>query len=229
MKVALLAATAVIALTAGGAMAGSVPMAVTKVAPVAPIHTPGATTLYNQNSNFSASLVSDNFTSGSFGTIYNSSGADDFVVPSGSKWKITEVDVTGVYFNCTSGVNCGPATSEVITFYKNSGGMPGAVIGTAQTVSCSDSSGSFACKLTTPVKLKGGTKGKTYWVGVVANQDFGTAREWGWTVNTTIHGNEAQWQNPGGGFGVGCTTWGPIGTCLGFTGDFAFDLKGKSL
>jgi hypothetical protein len=228
-KTVLLAASAVLALTAGSALAGPTPSVAVKATPVAPIQSPGGT-LYNQNSNFSNSIVSDNFTSGTFGTIYNSAAADDFVVPMGKTWKVTGVDVTGVYSNCTQGVNCGPATSEIVTFYKDAKGMPGKVVGTPQTLNCTDSAGTFACKVS--AKLKGGTskKGQRYWLAFVANQNFGTAREWYWTENTTIHGNQAEWENPGGGFGVGCTTWGQIGTCLGstYTGDYAFDLKGKS-
>ena len=221
-KTMLLAATAVLGLTAGGAIAASHPGVVAKTTHVAPIQSPGKT-LYSQNSNFlSQSLVSDNFTSGTFGS-YSDAGADDFVVPAGKKWKVTGVDVTGLYSNCTAGVNCGPATSEVITFYKDAKGVPGAVVN-SQTVNCTDSSGSFACKISA-VSLKGGTKGKTYWVSVAANMNFQTAREWYWTL-TSIHGNQAEWENPGGGFAV-CPTWGTNGACLGYSGDYAFDLKGK--
>jgi hypothetical protein len=190
-----------------------------KTTQLTPIQSKGVT-LYNQNSNFSTSLVSDNFTSGSFGS-YSDSGADDFVVPAGATWKITAVDVTGTY------AGRGPATSEVVTFYKNAHGVPGTVVGTPQTLNCTDSSGSFACKLPTPVKLRGGTKGKTYWLGVQANMNFGSYGEWYWTLNTTIHGNQGEWENPGGGFGV-CPTWGTNQSCLGYTGDYAFDLKGVS-
>ena len=109
----------VVGLSAGGAMAASHPGVVAKTTHVTPIQSPGKT-LYSQNSNFlSQSLVSDNFTSGTFGS-YSDAGADDFVVPAGKKWKVTGVDVTGLYSNCTAGVNCGPATSEVITFYTPS-------------------------------------------------------------------------------------------------------------
>jgi hypothetical protein len=181
-----------------------------------PIQLPG--TLYNQNSNFSTSLVSDNFTSGSFGS-YSDSGADDFVVPAGATWIVKGVDVTGTY------AGRGPATSEVVTFYKNAHGVPGTVVST-QTLNCTDTSGSFACNINA-VRLKGGTTGKTYWVGVQANMNFGSSGEWYWTLNTTIHGNQGEWENPGGGFGV-CPTWGTNGSCLGYTGDYAFDLRGKS-
>jgi opacity protein-like surface antigen len=192
---------------------------------------PPTTMLWNQNSNFGEYSYSDNFTSGSFSS-FDDSGADDFVVPAGKTWKITGVDVTGNYGSCCPpGVtvqvqDCGPATSEIITFYKNKGGLPGAVIGTAQTINCTDNMGNFTCSLPTSVKLRGGTKGKTYWLGFVANMNFNMARQWYWTFNTTVRGNVSAWENPGGGFGF-CPTWSPNTQCFGYD-DYAFDLRGRS-
>src|SRR5215469_3261648 len=69
--------------------------------------------LYNQNSSDAGGYIdSENFTSGQ--TQYNDQGADDFVVPIGLTWRVTEVDVTGVYYR-----GSGPATSENVIFYKN--------------------------------------------------------------------------------------------------------------
>jgi hypothetical protein len=224
-KTVLLAATAVLALTAGSAMAAAHPGLVG--AKPTNVHVPphSAAVLYSQNSNFGYGIVSQNFTSGSFGTVYNAAGADDFVVPAGAKWKVKTVDVTGVYFN-----GSGPANSEVITFYKNKKGHPGKIAGAgldSYVVNCADNFGSFSCAIPA-TKLAGGTTGKTYWVSVVVNMPFVTGQgEWGWVQNTTIHGNEGNWENPGGGFGTGCNTWGPNSQCLGLAGDYAFDLKGK--
>src|SRR6202045_3440839 len=80
---------------------------------------PASDVLYNQNSNFGYGVVSQNFTSGSFGTAYNAAAADDFIVPTGTAWTISEVDVTGSYFE-----GSGPAASEVVTFYANKHGRP---------------------------------------------------------------------------------------------------------
>jgi hypothetical protein len=232
-KSILLAATAVVALTAGGAMAASPTLGVK--AKVGVVHVP-PTALYSQNSPNGSANTSQNFTSGSFGTVYNNSGADDFVVPAGKTWTVKGIDVSGVYSNCTSGVNCGPATSEVVTFYKSKKGKPGAILGKGAdtyTLNCTDSAGSFSCAIPGPkgkgLKLKGGTSGKTYWVGVVANENFQTARQWFWE-NATVGGNNpGVWQNPGGGFGVGCATWTMKTTCLGgATSEWAFDVTGST-
>ena len=222
-KSVLLAAAAALALTAGGASAAQHPSAGVVGAKVTPIihkAPAGAKMLYNQNSNTSGEgLLSSNFTSGSFPSA-SSAGADDFVVPKKRQWTVTEVDTTGIFFN-----GSGPATSVDVTFYSDSNNMPGSPVknGTFTGLTCSGSP-SFACTLGKGVKLKSGT----YWVSVVTNQNFGGgAGEWGWELNSTIHGNPAMWENPGGYFGV-CSTWGTVGSCLGYTGDFAFDLQGKS-
>jgi hypothetical protein len=220
-KSVLLAAAAAFALTAGGAMAAAPSVGVhgAKISPV--LHTPkGMTMLYNQNSNSTGTgLVSQNFTSGSYSPTYNAQGADDFVVPSG-KWKVQEVDVSGLYFN-----GYGPAASEEVQFFKDKHGKPGHMVADINGIQGTDNAGSFTMKLGKGASLKAGT----YWVSVIANCSFvGGCGEWGWETNGTIHGNPAMWQNPDGGFGTTCSSWGTIGSCLGYTGDFMFDLQGKT-
>lgn len=220
-KSMLLAATAVLALTAGSALAASLPtVGVNRPAHVLPV-SPGKI-LYTQNSNYGTdSIVSQNFSS-TYSKTYDAAGADDFVVPKGKTWKVTGGDFPGVYFN-----GSGPATSEVITFYKDSKGKPGKMVN-SQTVNCRDTTGSFSCKIKA-VKLKAKKKDTTYWVSIVANLGFSTGGEWGWTT-TTDHNNPGQWQNPGNGFATNCTTWTNTSTCIPSAGtdDYAFDLTGKS-
>ena len=162
-KTVLLAATAVLALTAGGAVAGSHPTLGVRPAHVVPITSPGKA-LYNQNSNFGYGIVSQNFSS-TFSRTYDAAAADDFLVPAGKLWKIKGVDVTGVYFN-----GSGPASSEVINVYSDSKGVPGKLKKT-ETVNCTDSAGSFSCALPKAIKLDNtaGTKKARYWLSVVAN------------------------------------------------------------
>ena len=179
--------------------------------------------LYDQSTNDSGiGITSQNFES-SF-DIYDNSGADDFNVPAGQVWKVTEVDANGVYYN-----GYGPATSETVTFYKNKKGAPGAVVA-AVTATGSDSGGSFAISLGKKgVKLKGGAGGKTYWVGVVVNMDFGVGGQWGWENQSTVEGKPAQWENPGDGFATGCTTWAQENVCIpDGQGDKMFTLRGSA-
>jgi hypothetical protein len=141
--------------------------------------------------------------------------------------------VTGVYFN-----GAGPASSEVVTFYKSKkSGLPGAIAarGTASyTLNCTDTAGSFQCKIPGPkghgLGLSGGTSSKDYFVSIVANCSFvGGCGEWGWVQNNTDHNNPGVWENPANGFGTGCTTWTPTNTCIGLgTDDFAFEIDGTS-
>jgi hypothetical protein len=174
--------------------------------------------LWNQNSNSAREGVSSvNFTS--TGTSYDDQAADDFAIPKGKIWKITEVDVTGVYYN-----GSGPAGSENVIFYKDAKGVPGKAVakGTFNNLQGVGSYGDFT--ITLP---KGGVRLKVghYWVSVVANTPF--AANWGWEINSTQHGDQAVWQNPGGAFGE-CETWCTFGS-LGLPGpDLMFELKGVS-
>src|SRR5947209_1217952 len=130
------------------------------------------TVLYNQNSNLGYDVDSQNFTSGSFGTAYNSIAADDFVVPAGQTWHVTEVDVTGAYVD-----GSGLASSVVVTFWKGNVSPGDRIAGKGKdtwTLNCTDNAGSFACTLPNnsrgkPPQLRGGANGIRYWVSVVAN------------------------------------------------------------
>ncbi|MFO1339481.1 MAG: hypothetical protein U1F53_14875 [Burkholderiaceae bacterium] len=172
--------------------------------------------LYSQNDNDGGTGVTSQNFEASF-DIYDNSGADDFKVPKGTSWKVSSVDVTGVYYN-----GSGPAASEHVTFYADAGGLPGAAVADFPASAGTDSGGSFSM----PVKAK--LKKGTYWVGVQANMDFAIGGQWGWEVRSVQAGNGAAWQNPGDGFGSGCTTWGSLQTCLGYGPDFMFALNGKA-
>jgi hypothetical protein len=75
------------------------------------------------------------------------------------------------------------------------------------------------------VKLKSGH----YWVSVYADMNFdGGAGQWGWGISLTVNNDDAMWENPNNGFGSGCTTWGTLGACIGYSGDFMFDLQGNA-
>jgi hypothetical protein len=224
-KTSLLAAAAVLALTSSFALAGpgaSTAGHATK-ARVLPSQSPDAV-LYDQTSNDSGiGIVSQNFEA-SFDA-YDAQGADDFAVPTGSCWRIKEVDATGVYFN-----GSGPASSVRVTFYKQQSGAPNeaAIIADFPSIVPTDVGGSFVIPLPSAVKAKGGKK---YWVSVVANLDFGLGGEWAWETTNTLNGKGAMWKNPGGGFGTGCTAYADMVSCIGALGqgpDYMFTLKGKS-
>ncbi|HTU00098.1 MAG TPA: hypothetical protein VMF58_18760 [Rhizomicrobium sp.] len=169
--------------------------------------------LWNQNSASEGTVFSQNSDANT------TAGADDFAVPSGQTWLISEVDVTGMYFN-----GSGPATSEVVTFYSDKKGKPNRVKQGPFTLNCADNGGSFQCTLPKRVKLKAGT----WWVSVVANCNFETCSEWGWNVSATVQGHEAVWENPTGS--GACTSWQPLHVCFGGSPlDLAFELRGRAV
>ena len=221
-KSVLLAAAAVLALSAGGASAASHPSTFSsghKAHGIGHNMTNRAlSTLYDQTSNDSGiGIVSQNFES-SFDQ-YDAQAADDFTVPGGSKWVVKEIDVNGVYFN-----GSGPAVSENVTFYKDKNGKPGKIVDSF-TSAGSDSFGSFVITPANPVKLKAGT----YWMSVQVNLDFGAGGEWGWENQSTAEGTAAKWKNAGDGFATGCVTYTQENTCIpDGQGDHMFVLKGKS-
>jgi hypothetical protein len=179
--------------------------------------------LYNQNNHPQGfGISSQNFEP--VNDAYDAAGADDFKVKAGQTWKVKEVDVTGFYFN-----GAGPADSETVTFYQDAGGLPGAVKKTYKNVAgTDDGAGSFVITLPKPLRL---TQGH-YWVSVVINMNFDPGGQWAWMTRTASKGTEAAWQNPGDGFGTGCTTWGNMFACAGdgqSGTDFLFALFGAQV
>ncbi len=179
------------------------------------------TVLYDQTSNASGfGTISQDF---SDDEAYSSAAADDFVVPSGKTWKLKEVDIPGTYFN-----GSGPANSEDVTILQDKKGKLGKVIAQFTNVVGTDNNGSFAIPLGKKgVKLKSGH----YWLSVVINMPFLNYGEWFWENQTagTTEGDPAMWENPGDGYGSGCTTWTPETKCvLSPLGDQMFVLKGTA-
>src|SRR5438552_15014408 len=54
----------------------------------------------------------------------------------------------------------------------------------------------------------------TYWVSVQAVQDFNPNGQWFWHNRTVQSNAGASWQNPGNGYGTGCTSWNRKNACL---------------
>lgn len=153
---------------------------------------------------------------------FDAQGADDFTVPKGAEWHIKEVDADGAYSK-----GSGPAASYDITFYKDAGGTPGAIVDDCHNATYTDT-GSGSPAIRCRVSLKGGRRGAKFWVSVQANMSS-AAGEWDWNTNNTVRGNPSQWMNPGDGFDTGCTSFATTTTCVpsGEGGDFSFALMGK--
>jgi len=188
------------------------------------VNPPDLDVLYDQTAGVGTiSEVSQNFEA-SF-DIYDCQGADDFEVPAGETWSIESIDVPGAYFN-----GVGPANSFNVWFYNDAAGLPGTEAASALNASYTDPGGlgAVTVMMSPAIVLPEGS----YWVSVQANIDFGVGGEWGWTEHLPVN-TESAWQNPGGGFGLPCTSWGyRVTTCTlvgtaGYT-DFAFRLNGTS-
>lgn len=175
--------------------------------------------LYDQNDNDAGNAyTSQNFEASN--DPFDNQAADDFVVPAGVAWGVQELLITGAYYNGT-----GPAPTVRVTFYRDAGGKPGKVRADfPAAVPVDNGTGSFAIKLPKRVALKPGA----YWVSVQANMDFASGGQWGWQARSVQSNNPAQWQNPGDGFGTGCTSYSAMGSCLSSEfPDFMFTLTGK--
>jgi len=134
---------------------------------------------------------------------YDSFAADDFVVPEGQIWNITEVDVVGEFSEPPV-----PPESFHVFFYTDSGTLPGTLVA-SRLANPYSGFFTFVITLTSPVMLGHGI----YWVSVQAREDFTSSGEWFWGNRLVISNSGAAWQNPGGGFGANCPTWGRKTTC----------------
>jgi hypothetical protein len=227
VKLRVISLLAVSAAVVGGGAAASASASIPRLSAtghgvVHPASGPALSQLYSQNDNAAGAV----FPSQNFGDrpTLSAQGADDFTVPTGFKWRVKGVTVTGQYYNCAP---CGPATSETVTFYKNTKtGHPGRVKNT-QTVTGADSSGSFVIPLT-GFTLPAGV----YWVSVAANMNYSPGGQWGWETRSVLSGAYARWRNPGGGWGSKCTTWRVMQTCLKAATpgpDFMYSLTGRAI
>src|SRR5215204_2224700 len=153
--------------------------------------------LYDQYDNDSLAATSTQNFEADFDA-FDDELADDFIVPGGDTWNVSQVDVAGQYFN-----GFGPMTSANVNFYSDSSGLPGSQVATRPNLTVGDSGGSLTIGIPTPVVLASGH----YWVSVQANMDFAVGGQWGFDDRLVQSNAEAAWQNPGGGFGV-CPTWG---------------------
>jgi hypothetical protein len=188
-KPVLLLGASLFALCANGAFAtGSTPIALSAKS-LSWLGKGGAKTLYNQNSDNAHTAITSENETGGFSSSYDDQGADDFVVPKGQTWTVTEDDVTGQYFEST-----GPANSENVFFYKDRKGMPGKPVRNGAFENLNGGGGpDFAVKLPGKgLKLKAGR----YWVSVVANMYVPDEGLWAWEVSSRQHGKPAMWQNP---------------------------------
>jgi hypothetical protein len=116
--------------------------------------------------------------------------ADDFTVPGGQQWSITEVDVIGREGDPTN-------LKTYVRFYASAGSVPGAQLFEQDAVVASNGPSYNSPLMNGPVLGPG-----TYWVSVAA------PAFWHWKNSTAQTGSPAVWQNPSGLYKGGCgMTW----------------------
>ena len=171
---------------------------------LAPAHLDGKGICFtNLDSSPQVGVVSQNFGTGM--SALDSQGADDFTLP--KRCRVSTVGIDGMVYN-------GVADSFNVTFYKDRHGLPGRVVSTATSDEFGPCPPRVVCdtaiSLPSPVTLKRGGG----WVSVQVNLDFGEG-EFVWVTGQTQIGEPAVWQNPGDGWGTGCTTWANLQSCWG--------------
>ena len=188
---------------------------------VMPVPKLPAVTLYDQYNNAGTSASSSQDFETAFDA-FDDFVADDFVVPGGQTWNISEVDVQGLYFNCTT---CGPAVSFNVFFYQDSATLPGTLVATRLANTYTGTT-DFVITLSSAVTLTPGT----YWVSVQARMDLAVGGQWGWQDRTIQSNSGAAFENPGGGFACpGGNGWVRKPTCVGTTSpDQVFRLVGTT-
>jgi hypothetical protein len=163
-----------------------------------PTSIPG-TVLYDQYDNFATKEPVDIPSQDAETALdfFDSQAADDFIVPAGQTWQVSEVDVLAEYDSS------GPAASFHVFFYENGAGdLPGFLVASRLQNSYTGNH-DFVITLTEQVTLAEGH----YWVSVQARQDITQSGFWLWHNRTVQSNSGATWQNPGNGFGTGCVVW----------------------
>ena len=189
----------------------------------------GLVRLFDNNGNDSGAGVSSQNFEAQYDA-FDDLAADDFRVPAGHVWSVRRVIVSGVHYQ-----GPGPADSENVHFYTSKKKLPNALEKQFLGVVGSDSGGSFNIRLPSSVRLSGGPSdgaGKVYWLSVQATQDFSSAGQWLWEGALNDAGDADAWENPGDGFGTGCTSWADERACIGDFGQGPskmFKLRGVDL
>lgn len=181
--------------------------------------------LYDQYDSPSGAGFTSNDFSDLFG--FDAELADDFDVPPGFRWSIESVEVQGSFTPGQSGFQ-----SVNLFFYTNNPVTKRPAFRTCshfQLTPTVNDAGSFGIDLPTPCNLPAGK----WWLMVQANVAWrnGSGSSWHWGMRTIQSNEKAQWQNPAGGFGFGCRTWGDRAACDPVTDhpDQVFRLRGNKL
>nr|WP_299072007.1 T9SS type A sorting domain-containing protein [uncultured Allomuricauda sp.] len=161
--------------------------------------------IYEQNDAVSSSLPSQLIPD--FGGALIQS-ADDFIIPEGSQWTLSNITAFGAANNSPS------LTSATVTIFENNGGVPGNVVYSSGAIAPASAAAdtNISLDLPEPVVLGSGT----YWLSVYANLDFfPNETQWFWLTQIGLIGNESIFRDTANLFGIGAVDWTPSSLVFG--------------
>jgi hypothetical protein len=141
---------------------------------------------------------------------FNCQAVDDVVLLGPDAGTLCSLDITGTY--TAGGLPTDPNGQVVLTIYADNAGLPGAVAFTETFPGSVDADGDGSFTLE-PTGAPTVNPGQRVWVEVNVVMEFGLAGQWFWSSADDTQDDAALWQNPAGGFGVGCTEWGTFADC----------------
>jgi len=188
-------ALALAATFAAPANAGSGPTASQRgVAGPAAAAAPGAVCFSSAAADVGDAVTSQNFEDAF--NAYDTHAAGDFKCPGATgRFKIKKVSVIGQYT-----LDGGPADSVNVTIFNQTSAEPGSVRCSYSNLPYTNGP-SFEIALPSACRV---ANGKAYWVEVQANMNFDPNGQWFWELGTPADMKQADFKNPGGGFGTPC-------------------------
>ena len=202
-----------------GAVLGA--LAASAVAPAVAATPAGVQPTYvcaSQAPNGGQPVLTQEFTNPGLATASNVA-ADDFIMS--SSCIVGSITIPVAYTGNTAAV---PVT-WTFRIYDDQPGSPGSTIASS-AVNTTTTSGSGTATVTASFPGVSLPANVRFWVSAQAKVSADKHKAYWGTAN--IQNLPAMWENPGGGFGVGCTTWTVISSCLGITDDLAFTLLSGS-
>jgi hypothetical protein len=153
-----------------------------------------AAVLYDQYDNNTATAFESNFHADDASFVDYM--ADDFVVPGGETWTITEVDAMGIQFGA------GGATFNVQFYTNSASNLPDVLVYDTNNGTYTTNGMDFVITIPPAVLTAG-----TYWVMVQGNGTNNPFNSWFWTGRSVQSNDTAAWQQPGNAYGRNCIAW----------------------
>jgi N-acetylneuraminic acid mutarotase len=122
--------------------------------------------------------------------------ADDFAVPGGETWTITEVDAMGIQFGS------GGATFNVQFYTNGASNLPDVLVYDTNNGTYTTNGTDWVITIPPAILTSG-----TYWVMVQGNGSNNPFNSWFWQGRSVQSNDTAAWQQPGNAYGRNCITW----------------------